>query len=220
MRPIRQTWAQTEPWGRERTLAALALLAVATVAALIGAGALNRDGLNIAATLFVYIALAEAWNILAGLSGQVSLGVGAFVGTGAYALGLVMVHAGAGLLAGLVVAAVAGGLLGLILTVPLLRLRGDYFAVGTLAAALALQAWLLNWDFAAAPPGSASPSTAFPRWPACTTSAWPWACSGSAPPCWSGAAGSACACWPSGSTRRPPPRSVSTPGGCGPRRSC
>ena len=162
MRPIRQTWANTEPWGRERTLGALALLAVATVAALIGAGALNRDGLNIAGTLFVYIALAEAWNILAGLSGQVSLGVGAFVGTGAYALGLVMVHAGAGLLAGLVVAAAAGGLLGLILTVPLLRLRGDYFAVGTLAAALALQAWLLNWNFAGGSTGLSLPVDGIP----------------------------------------------------------
>jgi ABC-type branched-subunit amino acid transport system ATPase component/ABC-type branched-subunit amino acid transport system permease subunit len=162
VRPIRQTWAQTEPWGRERTLAALALLAVATVAALVGAGALSRNGLNIAATLFVYIALAEAWNILAGLSGQVSLGVGAFVGAGAYAMGLVMVHAGFGLLAGLVVAAGAGGLLGLILTVPLLRLRGDYFAVGTLAAALALQAWLLNWDFAGGSTGLSLPVAGIP----------------------------------------------------------
>jgi branched-chain amino acid transport system ATP-binding protein len=162
VRPIRQTWAQAEPWSRERTLAALALLAAATVAALVGAGALSRNGLNTAATLFVYIALAEAWNILAGLSGQVSLGVGAFVGAGAYALGLVMVHAGAGLLPALVVAAGAGGLLGLILTVPLLRLRGDYFAVGTLAAALALQAWLLNWDFAGGSTGISLPVDGIP----------------------------------------------------------
>ncbi len=53
-----------------------------------------------------------------------SLGVGAFVGVGAYSMGLVMVHDGFGMLAGLAVAAGAGALLSLILTVhPLLRLR-------------------------------------------------------------------------------------------------
>jgi branched-chain amino acid transport system ATP-binding protein len=151
-----------EPWGRERTLASLGLLAVAGVIAVAVAGRLSPNALNIGATLFVYIALAQAWNILAGLSGQVSLGVGAFVGAGAYAMGLVMVHAGAGLVPGLAVAAGAGGLLGLLLAVPLLRLRGDYFAVGTLAAALALQAWLLNWSFAGGSTGLSLPVGAIP----------------------------------------------------------
>jgi branched-chain amino acid transport system ATP-binding protein len=151
-----------EPWGRERTLASLAVLVVAAAAALAVSGRLSNNALNIGATLFVYIALAQAWNILAGFSGQISLGVGAFVGVGAYSMGLVMVHAGLGRLPALVVAAGAGGLLGLLLAVPLLRLRGDYFAVGTLAAALALQAWLLNWDFAGGSTGLSLPVTAVP----------------------------------------------------------
>jgi branched-chain amino acid transport system ATP-binding protein len=162
VRPARQTWTLAEPWGRERMLASLAALAVAAAAAIAASGSLSRDTLNVGATLFVYIALAEAWNILAGLSGQVSLGVGAFVGTGAYSMGLVMVHAGLGRLPGLGVAAGAGGLLGLILAVPLLRLRGDYFAVGTLAAALALQAWLLNWSFTGGSTGLSLPVEAVP----------------------------------------------------------
>jgi branched-chain amino acid transport system ATP-binding protein len=154
--------ALAEPWGRERTAASLVLVVVTGAVAAAIAGRLSANALNTAATLFVYIALAQAWNILAGLSGQVSLGVGAFVGVGAYAMGLVMVHAGAGLIAGLAVAAGAGGLLGLLLAVPLLRLRGDYFAVGTLAAALALQAWLLNWDFAGGSTGLSLPVAAVP----------------------------------------------------------
>jgi branched-chain amino acid transport system ATP-binding protein len=170
VKPARPAWARAgtlaetlaEPWGRERTLASLGLLAVAGVIAVAIAGRLSPNTLNIGATLFVYIALAQAWNILAGLSGQVSLGVGAFVGAGAYAMGLVMVHAGAGLVPGLAVAAGAGGLLGLLLAVPLLRLRGDYFAVGTLAAALALQAWLLNWSFAGGSTGLSLPVGAIP----------------------------------------------------------
>jgi branched-chain amino acid transport system permease protein len=149
-------------WGRERTLASLAVLVVAAAAALAVSGRLSNNALNVGATLFVYIALAQAWNILAGFSGQISLGVGAFVGAGAYSMGLVMVHAGLGRLPALAVAAGAGGLLGLLLAVPLLRLRGDYFAVGTLAAALALQAWLLNWDFAGGSTGLSLPVTAVP----------------------------------------------------------
>jgi branched-chain amino acid transport system ATP-binding protein len=155
-------WTLAEPWGRGQTLASLVALLVATAAALAVTNSLSRDALNVGGTLFVYIALAEAWNILAGLSGQVSLGVGAFVGVGAYSMGLVMVHDGFGMLAGLVVAAGAGALLSLILTVPLLRLRGDYFAVGTLAAALALQAWLLNWNFAGGSTGLNLPVAGIP----------------------------------------------------------
>jgi len=158
----RQAWTLAEPWGRERTLVSLGFLAAVGAAALAVSGGLSLNELTIGATLCVYIALAEAWNILAGLSGQVSLGVGAFVGAGAYAMGLVMVHAGFGALPGLVVATAAAALLGALLAVPLLRLRGDYFAVGTLAAALALQAWLLNWNFAGGSTGISLPVAAVP----------------------------------------------------------
>ena len=162
MRPAHRTWSLAEPWGRGQTSASLVTLLVATVVALAATNGLSPNALNIGGTLFIYIALAEAWNILAGLSGQVSLGVGAFVGIGAYAMGLVMVHDGFGMLAGLAVAAAAGALLSLLLVVPLLRLRGDYFAVGTLAAALALQAWLLNWNFAGGSTGLNLPVAGIP----------------------------------------------------------
>jgi branched-chain amino acid transport system ATP-binding protein len=162
VRLAHRTWSMAEPWGRGQTSASLATLLVATAVALAVTNGLSPNALNIGGTLFIYIALAEAWNILAGLSGQVSLGVGAFVGIGAYAMGLVMVHDGFGMLAGLAVAAAAGALLSLLLVVPLLRLRGDYFAVGTLAAALALQAWLLNWNFAGGSTGLNLPVAGIP----------------------------------------------------------
>ena len=157
MRSAQLGRALAEPWGRGRTIAALLLLVVAGAVALSVAGGLSLSSLNIGGTLFIYIALAQAWNILAGLSGQVSLGVGAFVGAGAYSMGLLMVHDGLGVIPGLAVAAAAGGLLALLLAVPLLRLHGDYFAVGTLAAALALQAVLLNWNYAGGSTGLSLP---------------------------------------------------------------
>jgi branched-chain amino acid transport system permease protein len=140
---------------------ALALVLVALAATQLS-GQLGRYQLDIATTLLGYVALAQAWNILAGYSGQVSLGVSAFVGTGAYAAALVEIHAGVGYLFGLVVALIAGGVLALLLAVPLLRMRGDYFAVGTLAAALALQAWVLNWSYAGGSTGLTFPLDGLP----------------------------------------------------------
>lgn len=137
----------------------LALLALAATQL---TGQLSRYQLDIITTLLEYVALAQAWNILAGYSGQVSLGVSAFVGTGAYAATLLEIHAGFGFLVGLLVALAAGGALALLLAVPLLRLRGDYFSIGTLVAALALQAWALNWGFAGGSTGLTLPLDALP----------------------------------------------------------
>jgi branched-chain amino acid transport system permease protein len=118
--------------------------------------------LDIATTLLAFIALAQAWNILAGYGGQVSLGASAFVGTGAYTAGLLEIHAG--LSYGLAVAAAAAGgvALAALLAFPLLRLRGDYFSIGTLAAALALQAWAVNWSFSGGSTGISLPAAGVP----------------------------------------------------------
>jgi branched-chain amino acid transport system permease protein len=125
-------------------------------------GVLGRYKIDVATTLLTFVALSQAWNILAGFAGQFSLGVSAFVGTGAYAAGIVQIHLGAGYLTATLAAGAAGGVLSLLLAYPLLRLRGDYFSIGTLAAALALQAWLLNWSFAGGSTGLSLPLAGLP----------------------------------------------------------
>jgi branched-chain amino acid transport system permease protein len=78
-------------------------------------------------------------SVLTGVSGQISLGHGAFVAVGAYAAGLMMEHFDLPLIVpiavGVAVAAVLGALVGL----PATRLRGPYLAAVTLALALAVQ---------------------------------------------------------------------------------
>jgi branched-chain amino acid transport system permease protein len=118
--------------------------------------------LDILTTLLAFIALAQAWNILAGYGGQVSLGASAFVGTGAYTAGLLELHAGVGYEVAILGAVLGGGALAAVLAVPLLRLRGDYFSIGTLAAALALQALALNWSFAGGSTGVNLPAAGIP----------------------------------------------------------
>ena len=87
---------------------------------------------------FCYIIISQAWNLIAGYTGQISLGQHAFFGLGAYTTALIWLHdiTKTGyyfdpvtmFLSGLVPA-----MLAILIGIPLLsRLRGDYFALGTL----------------------------------------------------------------------------------------
>jgi branched-chain amino acid transport system permease protein len=112
-----------------------------------GPSYLSLGQLNQAVTLLGLLAIAQAWNIVAGFGGQVSLGVSAFVGVGGYAAVLLMVHAGTPLLPAMGLAAVAGGVLAAIISPAVFRLRGPYFTVGTLGLVLAIGAWMENWSY-------------------------------------------------------------------------
>lgn len=142
---------------RTRTRRDLALLAVVGAAALALGGALDAFRLDLAVTLLVYMVVAQAWNILGGFGGLASLGAGAFVGTGAYAMALLLIHTGAPWPVALVCSGAAAGVLALVLAVPLLRMRGAYFAVGTLAAAIVLQSLAVNWQWAGGSSGLTLP---------------------------------------------------------------
>lgn len=137
-------------------------IVAATVIALALSGGLDRYQTDQLITMALLLAVAQAWNVLAGFAGQLSLGVSAFVGVGAYGTGILMTHTGATYLPAIVVSAGCGVVLAAALAVPLLRLRGDYFAIGTLAATLALQAWLLNWSFAGGSTGLTLPIDRLP----------------------------------------------------------
>jgi branched-chain amino acid transport system permease protein len=99
---------------------------------------------------FVYIALSQGWNLVAGYTGQISLGGHAFFALGAYTTAIIWLHdltktwyyfdPVVMILSGLVPVIFA-----IIIGIPLLsRLRGDYFSFGTLAAAEALRILILK----------------------------------------------------------------------------
>jgi len=79
-------------------------------------------------------------SVLTGVSGQISLGHGAFVAIGAYAAGLMMEHFDLPLVVPIVVGVAAAAALGAVIGLPAARLRGPYLAAVTLALALAVQA--------------------------------------------------------------------------------
>ena len=81
--------------------------------------------------------------IQAGTTGLLNFGHVCFMAAGAYTMGLILVHGGSLWLA-IPAALLAGAVLGLILGVPTLRLRADYFAITTIAAGEILRIVIQN----------------------------------------------------------------------------
>jgi branched-chain amino acid transport system permease protein len=93
----------------------------------------SRDSLiNIVILIFLYIILASSWNILGGYTGQTSLGHAAFFGLGSLVTRLLWTG-GSPLFWSLLAGGVVAILFALLIGVPAFRLKGVYFAIGTLA---------------------------------------------------------------------------------------
>ena len=93
---------------------------------------------------FIYLAMANMWNLLAGYSGLISLCQPAFLGLAESTLAIgtwVGVPWWTGLLGGAIVAA----LFALLISIPVSRLSGIYFAIGTLVVPEALRMLFLLW---------------------------------------------------------------------------
>jgi branched-chain amino acid transport system permease protein len=88
-------------------------------------------GIRVMLQLFMWIALAQSWNLISGLTGYVSFGHVAFFGMGSYTTAILVVQGVAWPLA-----AVAGGVMAVVLAFvigwPCLRLKGPYFAIAML----------------------------------------------------------------------------------------
>jgi branched-chain amino acid transport system permease protein len=145
-----------------RSYGAAAAVLVAAGAFVTAAGSFSAYNADLGVTLLVFLAIAQAWNVLGGYGGQIFLGTSAFAGTGAYAAGLLLLHTGLRWEPTVALAAVAGAAVAAVLSVPLLRLRGDYFAIGSLAGALALLALVQNWTWAGGASGITMPIDRIP----------------------------------------------------------
>ncbi|MCX7654987.1 MAG: branched-chain amino acid ABC transporter permease [Treponemataceae bacterium] len=99
---------------------------------------------NVMISALIYVMLALGLNIVVGLGGLLNLGYAAFFAVGAYTYGLLWKHTGPWLVqAGidpswlfwisLPLAGLVALLFGVLLSLPVLRLRGDYLAIITLA---------------------------------------------------------------------------------------
>jgi branched-chain amino acid transport system permease protein len=92
--------------------------------------------------------LAQSWNILGGFAGYASFGNSVFYGLGTYGTAIAMAQFGLPFGAGLAVGAATGMLCALLIGIPILRVRGHYFAIATLGLSAAMAAVIANLDIA------------------------------------------------------------------------
>jgi branched-chain amino acid transport system permease protein len=114
------------------------LLLAALVIVLLGLPAfVNPYVLSVATLILFFAYTGQAWNVMMGFAGQLSLGHSLYVGVGAYAAAGVFVHYGVGPWAGMWLAVVACALLGALIGALAFRFRiaGVYFALLTIAFA-------------------------------------------------------------------------------------
>ncbi|CDN55091.1 Leucine/isoleucine/valine transporter permease subunit [Neorhizobium galegae bv. officinalis bv. officinalis str. HAMBI 1141] len=100
---------------------------------------------NFGIQILIYVMLAWGLNIVVGLAGLLDLGYVAFYAVGAYSYALLSSYFGLSFWLLLPMSGILAALWGIILGFPVLRLRGDYLAIVTLAFGEIIRLVLINW---------------------------------------------------------------------------
>ncbi|MBK6955052.1 MAG: branched-chain amino acid ABC transporter permease [Actinomycetales bacterium] len=130
-------WRRWLPW-------ALGVLGV--VAALVLQPQLYSGQVRTVATIFMFVALALSWNLIGGYTGYASFGQVVFFGLGGYFAAVTMTHLHWSFWLALPLAGLAAAAYAALIGVPLLRLRGHYFAIATLGVAEGTREIVINLD--------------------------------------------------------------------------
>ncbi len=124
----------------------VALLIIAIALPLLVTGATQRYTIDTATQILIYIMLGWGLNVVVGLAGLLNLGYVAFYAVGAYTYALIATEFGWSFWVCLPLAGMLAALFGVTLAFPVLRLRGDYLAIVTLAFGEIIRIVLLNWQ--------------------------------------------------------------------------
>jgi ABC-type branched-chain amino acid transport system, permease component len=100
---------------------------------------------NFGIQILIYVMLGWGLNIVVGLAGLLDLGYVAFYAVGAYSYALLATYFGLSFWILLPLAGILAAMWGMILGFPVLRLRGDYLAIVTLAFGEIIRLVLINW---------------------------------------------------------------------------
>lgn len=94
--------------------------------------------------IFMFAVLAASWNLIAGYCGYPAFGNVVFFGLGAYTTGILMTKVQMSFFFAVAAGGILSILLAILLGLPLLRLRGHYFAIATLGVNEALREVVIN----------------------------------------------------------------------------
>jgi branched-chain amino acid transport system permease protein len=139
--PVQDTVADGAPSAPQRESREWLWSLIIGLAIVAGIGLVPLTGDQTAIRLWtfivMYIVLAQGWNFIGGFAGYAAFGNVAFFGIGAYTVALIL-ERGLPYWLGLGLAPILAGIFALLLGLPVLRLRGHYFAIATLGVAGAL----------------------------------------------------------------------------------
>ena len=119
---------------------------------LVEGGLLSRQYKSLIVPIGVNVILAVSLNLTTGFLGELTLGHAGFMSVGAYAGCLFIANAPAlpplvTLLLGIAIGGIVAAVFGLIIGVPVLRLKGDYLAIVTLAFGEIIRSIIINLSF-------------------------------------------------------------------------
>ncbi len=100
--------------------------------------------LSTLSTVFLYVVLTQAWNILGGYGGYLNFGMVTFFGVGAYTSAVLFQYFELSPFLTAPVAGLASAVLGVLIGIPTLRIRGAYFALVTMIITFAVQTLVLD----------------------------------------------------------------------------
>lgn len=102
---------------------------------------------NVVMLIMLYMSLGQMWNLLSGFTGLTSLGQQAFIGFGGYALAVCTQKLGLPIGMGFVLGAVVTIVFAAIISIPVFKMNGVFFTIGTWIMAEALYVFFVNWKF-------------------------------------------------------------------------
>jgi len=117
---------------RGEQVAKVAVVALLAIAAIVAPFTLSGFWVRLLTGMFMYAALASSLNITLGYTGYADFGNVVYFGIGAYTTGILTKVAHLPLPLSMLAGGVAGALFATILGPPILRLRGNYFAIATM----------------------------------------------------------------------------------------
>jgi branched-chain amino acid transport system permease protein len=114
----------------------------------------DRYIMDVGTTVLIYVLLGMGLNVTVGLAGLLDLGFVAFYAIGAYSFAILSTTLGWGFWVCLPLSGLIAALFGALLSMPILRLRGDYLAIVTLGFGEITRIVILNWQsFTGGPAG-------------------------------------------------------------------
>ena len=124
----------------------LAIIIVWAVFAVVGVSLQNNYLVSVATATAFLAVWGQSWNVLGGLSGNISLGHSMFVAIPAYVAVLLFQYSGLSPLLGALLGIAAAVVLAAVIGAATLRLRGPYFSLATLSAAAVVLSLILHYD--------------------------------------------------------------------------